>query len=58
MKRIWNEMGLINNVLIIILLIIFVSFTYVAIEPFIYVTFGYGWYWDYNPDFIPLIDRE
>jgi len=43
------------NVLKVILLLIFLGYLYAAIEPFIYAYTGFGFIYDYNPDFKPLM---
>lgn len=46
-----------TNVLKFILLLIFLVYFYAAIEPFIYAYTGFGFIYDYNPDFKPLMKR-
>lgn len=46
-----------TNVLKVILLLIFLAYFYAAIEPFIYAYTGFGFVYDYNLDFKPLMKR-
>lgn len=43
--------------LLIILAVIFIVWAYVAIEPIIYAFTGFGFAWDYNKEFIPILHR-
>jgi uncharacterized integral membrane protein len=44
-KTIWN-----------ILAIILLIFAYTAIEPIIFAYTGWGFFWDYNPKYIPIFE--
>jgi hypothetical protein len=43
--------------MVIFLAILIFCFAYISIEPIIYAYTGFGFYWEYNPDYIPLIKR-
>lgn len=38
----------------ILLAILLIAWAYAAIEPFLYCLFGWGFVWDYNPNY-PIV---
>jgi len=53
-----KNLNWIEKAIVIIYVFIFLIWAYIANEPIIYAYTGFGFVWDYNPDFEPILFRK